>query len=45
MEFISFLAAILIFVICLIVAFKPTKTVSLLGAALILPLLFYILLQ
>jgi branched-subunit amino acid permease len=45
MEFSSFVAAILIFLICLIVALKPSKIITLLGAVLILPLLLLVIYQ
>jgi hypothetical protein len=42
MEFTSFLATIFIFLICLMITFKPTEKVTILGAILIIPLLVFI---
>tara|TARA_B100001059_G_C17465350_1_gene394262 strand:- start:1 stop:138 length:138 start_codon:yes stop_codon:yes gene_type:complete len=45
MEFTSFLAAIFIFLLCLLVALKPSKIITIIGALLIIPLLAFILSQ
>jgi len=45
MEFSSFVAAIFIFLICLIVALKPGKIITIVGAVLILPLLLFLIYQ
>ena len=42
MEFTSFLATIFIFLICLVVTYKPTKKITIIGAILIIPLLVFI---
>ena len=45
MEITSFLAAIFIFLLCLLVVLKPSKTITILGLLLIIPLLAFIVSQ
>tara|TARA_B100001109_G_C18750783_1_gene421241 strand:- start:540 stop:674 length:135 start_codon:yes stop_codon:yes gene_type:complete len=42
MEIKSFFAAIFIFLICLLVVFKPSKKVTTLGGIMIIPLLYLV---